>query len=226
MPFDNEAYVRFLLDRGVVGFFPEGRTLKSGRVSHWYANCRVVGDTAGNLETMAGFVTAFAAGRVPAFDYYYGVPEGGTKVGVVCNLLKARADGNPGQRVVMGRGTAKEHGDPRDRFFIGPVAAGDRVIVLEDVTTTGGSLLTAMDGLQAAGVTVAAVIAFVNRLERRDDGTTVAEAVAGRGVAYHAMATATDLLPRFIRQTRPAAALIRALEDELHRNGVEGVRLQ
>jgi len=225
MPFDNEAYVQFLLDRGVVGFFPGGRKLKSGRVSHWYANCRVVGDTAGNLEAMAGFVTAFAAGRVPAFDYYYGVPEGGTKVGLVCNLLRARAEGNPGQRVVMGRGKAKEHGDPRDRLFIGPVQAGDRVVVIEDVTTTGGSLLTAMDGLREAGVTVAAVIAFVNRMERRDDGTTVAQTMAGRDVAYHAMATAADLLPRFVRLNRPAAELVLALEGELHANGVTGIRL-
>ena len=39
----------------------------------------------------------------------------------------------------MGRGKQKEHGDPKDKFFVG-IPNGD-TIILEDTTTTGSSLI-------------------------------------------------------------------------------------
>lgn len=225
MSFAKNEFVDFLLDAGVVGFFPEGRKLKSGRISHWYANCRVLGDTVGSLQRLGRFVLDYTGALGLDPDYFYGVPEGGTKMGIACSMEQAARSGNVGQRVVMGRGTPKEHGDPRDRYFIGALDDSDRIVVLEDVTTTGGSMLKAVAGLQATGITIQAVVALVNRLERRDDGLTVEEKVAALGIRYHALATAEDVLSAYIRRTDPPAGLVARIEADFADYGIKALKL-
>ena len=61
------------------------------------------------------------------------------------------------------RKEAKQHGT--GRLIEGPFVAGDRVVVVEDVITTGGSALRATDAVRAAGGTVLAVLALVDREE-------------------------------------------------------------
>ena len=61
------------------------------------------------------------------------------------------------------RKEAKAHGTGRD--VEGPVQAGDKVVIVEDVVTTGGSSLAAIEKLQAAGLQVQGVMAIVDRLE-------------------------------------------------------------
>ena len=88
MAFNKQAYIDFMIDNSVIGVFPEGRTLKSGRISHWYANCRSVADTVRHLQALATFVEDFTAEQNLQSDYYYGVPEGCTKTGIFCNIEK------------------------------------------------------------------------------------------------------------------------------------------
>jgi len=61
------------------------------------------------------------------------------------------------------RKEAKDHGSRR--LIEGPVRSGMRVILLEDVVTTGGSTLAAIEVLRAAGVEVVAVAVLVDRVE-------------------------------------------------------------
>ena len=61
------------------------------------------------------------------------------------------------------RKEAKAHGT--GRLIEGPFHAGDRVAVIEDVITTGGSALRAVEAIRAAGGTVAGVLALVDREE-------------------------------------------------------------
>jgi orotate phosphoribosyltransferase len=57
----------------------------------------------------------------------------------------------------------KGHGT--QRFVEGPVVPGDRVAIVEDVVTTGGSALKAVTQLQEAGYAVNRVVAIVDRQE-------------------------------------------------------------
>jgi orotate phosphoribosyltransferase len=67
----------------------------------------------------------------------------------------------------------------------GPSVAGRRVLVVEDVSTTGGSPLTAVAALRAAGATVAGVATIVDRGAR--------EAVEAAGLTYRSAYTLADL---------------------------------
>ena len=64
---------------------------------------------------------------------------------------------------------------------------GKRVIVLEDTSTTGGSVLTAVDALVEAGAEVVGVVTVVDR------ATGATEAVEARGLACRSLLGLTDL---------------------------------
>jgi len=226
MAFDKDAYLRFLVSSGVVGFFPEGRKLKSGRVSHWYANCRVLSDTAGSLEKLAGFVLDFVKGLNIEYDYFFGIPEGSTKLGIILNYLKAEQEDDPQHPIVMGRGKEKSHGDPRDRFVIGPLKEGDRIVAVEDVATTGGSMLETVNRLIESHVRVEALIVLVDRLEQTESGLSVEEEVNELELRYCQLSTAEDILPLCIRENPPPDELIAEIEEDFRTYGARELKLR
>lgn len=61
------------------------------------------------------------------------------------------------------RKEAKGHGT--NRFVEGPVQPGSRVVIVDDVVTTGGSSIQAIERIQEFGCTVVQVVAIIDRLE-------------------------------------------------------------
>ena len=86
------------------------------------------------------------------------------------------------------RKETKAHGT--GRLIEGPFRAGDRVAVIEDVITTGGSALRAVEAVRAAGGLVAGVLALVDREEGGRD------ALVGAGLPVVALARASDIVAR------------------------------
>jgi len=84
------------------------------------------------------------------------------------------------------RKEAKTHGTAK--LIEGPFLTGDRVVVIEDVITSGGSALRAVAAVQSAGGVVAGVLALVDR----EEGGR--EAIEAAGVAVVSIATAHELL--------------------------------
>ncbi|MBN1223245.1 MAG: hypothetical protein JXB23_08335 [Candidatus Aminicenantes bacterium] len=220
MVFDSISYNQFLIAYKVIGFFEKPVTLKSGRVSHWYVNCRVLSDRLGAIDHLADFVLAFAAEHGFLADYYYGVPEGATKLAVILNYKKGKAAHDREQALVIGRGKPKEHGDPKDRFFIGPVQEGDTAVVIEDVTTTGGSLVETIKNLRDSKIDVVAAIGLVNRMEKRADGKSVKQAIEELHIPYRAMSRASELLPLAKEFSKPDASVWQAVLDYFDRYGI------
>lgn len=80
----------------------------------------------------------------------------------------------------------KDHGT--GGRLVGPVARGDRVVALEDTTTTGAALAEAIAALREEGIEVVKAVALVDR-----SGGRAAATMAGLGVPYVAIATPADL---------------------------------
>ena len=85
------------------------------------------------------------------------------------------------------RKEAKQHGT--GKLIEGPFHPGDRVVVVEDVITTGGSALKAVEAIRAAGGEILGVLALVDR----EEGGR--EALEAAGLTVISLVTATDLLP-------------------------------
>lgn len=88
------------------------------------------------------------------------------------------------------RKEAKAHGAGRQ--IEGPFHPGDRVVVIEDVITTGGSALKAIEVLRAAGAVVEGVLAVV---DRHEGGQSAIEALGIRVVSLTGAAELLELLP-------------------------------
>jgi len=84
----------------------------------------------------------------------------------------------------MVRKEAKGHGTGRS--IEGPVEPGDEVAIVEDVVTTGGSSLAAIERCQEFGLIVKRVIAVIDRMEGG------AEAFARRGFPFASLLTIRD----------------------------------
>jgi len=222
--FDQTEYNSFLIEHEVVGFFEDPITLKSGRISNWYVNCRVLLDSLGVIDQLTDFVLAFADEKSLSADYFYGVPEGATKLAVILNYKKGKMNNDQDQALIIGRGKPKEHGAPKDRYFIGPAKEGDRSIVIEDVTTTGGSLLNTVKHLQESKIQCVAAIGLVNRMETRDDGKSVEYAVNGLGVPYFAMGSSLELLPLARSATNPPNSVWEEVEKYFDQYGLESLK--
>jgi orotate phosphoribosyltransferase len=82
------------------------------------------------------------------------------------------------------RKQGKGHGT--DRLVDGCLEEGGRVILFEDVTTTGGSVMQAVVEAQAMGCTVVKIVAIVDRLEG------AAQNFAEKGLRFEALYTRDD----------------------------------
>ena len=80
----------------------------------------------------------------------------------------------------------KQHGT--GKLVEGPFASGDRVVVIEDVITTGGSALKAVESIRAAGGNILGVLALVDR----EEGGR--EALEAAGLAVRSLARASEIV--------------------------------
>ena len=86
------------------------------------------------------------------------------------------------------RKEAKSHGTGQYVEGMGNFQPGDRIAVLEDVITTGGSVLKACERLRSAGLTIDCICVI---LDREEGGRQTLEA---QGYEVHALFTRNELL--------------------------------
>lgn len=157
--------------------------LASGQRSRYYIDARKTTMSAQGqvLIGLLGLRAIRRAGWAPA-------AVGGLTMGadpVAFAIARASIDQPPLVEAFSVRKAAKEHGT--GRRIEGNFSPGDAVVVLEDVVTTGGSALQAIEAIEAAGGRVLGLLAVVDR----DQGGR--EAIARRGINVVAITTLHDL---------------------------------
>ncbi len=155
--------------------------MRSGEMSSWYIDARQT-TFAGDGAAVVG---AAVLERLPSeIEAVGGMTMGADPIAMATAIAANRA-GRHLQAFSI-RKESKDHG--MGGRLVGPVAAGDRVVILEDTTTTGGALIEAIEVAQFEGLDVVSAVALVDR----SDGH-VRTKLAGLGVAYEALVT-PDLL--------------------------------
>ena len=155
-------------------------TLSSGAEADWYLDLRRL-----SLHHAGGPLIGRVMLDLTA-DWSYeaagGLTLGADPVAVAMLHERAAAAGPPLDAFIV-RKQGKAHG--LQRRIEGPDVAGRRVLALEDTSTTGSSVLTAVDALREAGAEVAGVAVVVDR----GAGAKVREA----GLEYRAAFSLADL---------------------------------
>jgi orotate phosphoribosyltransferase len=165
-----------IIDKAVV----HGKVvLSSGREADYYVDLRRV-TLDGVAAPLVGQVMLELTAQL-SFDMVGGLTLGADPVAAAM-LHAAAARGRVLDACVV-RKEGKAHG--LQRRIEGPDVAGRRVLAVEDTSTTGGSVLTAVQALQEAGAEVVGVAVIVER--------GAAPAVAAAGLPYLAAYSLADL---------------------------------
>jgi orotate phosphoribosyltransferase len=155
-------------------------TLASGKKSPYYLDGKQVTLSAeGLLQISWGLLELLQGIQFSGF--------GGMSIGadpIVGGVLVAAAAQNRPLQGFMVRKEAKGHGT--QRFIEGPISPGEKVVIVDDVVTTGGSALQAVDRVQEFGCEVVHVVGIVDRLQGGE------AAFKARGLSFSALLTIRD----------------------------------
>ena len=178
---DRATLVRLLSQRSV----RRGRfTLASGRESSHYVDARLTTMSPEGLAVIGPLALQAIRERGWAADAVGGLTLGADPIAYATALASVMSP--PLVRAFTVRKEAKQHGT--GRLIEGPMRERDRVVVIEDVITTGGSALRAAEAVQRAGASVSGILALV---DREEGGRGVLEA---QGFAVICLATLSELL--------------------------------
>jgi orotate phosphoribosyltransferase len=179
---DARALHRLLAERSA----RRGRfTLASGRTSNFYVDARLTAMSPDGLALIGplGLHAIAGAGWQP--DSVGGLTLGADPISYAISYASATS-ARP-VRAFTVRKEPKAHGT--GKLIEGPFRSGDRVVLIEDVITTGGSALRAAAAVRQAGGEILGVLALVDR----EEGGR--EALEADGLSVRSLATASDLLP-------------------------------
>ncbi|MEM7757211.1 MAG: orotate phosphoribosyltransferase [Cyanobacteria bacterium P01_A01_bin.40] len=155
---NTDTLRQILLDLIVKQAYVEGDfTLSSGVKSPYYINCKQVTLTAEGALALGRLLFQLLPENTQAIA---GLTLGADPMVSAVSVVSAY-ENQPIPALII-RKQPKGHGTKA--YIEGPsLASGAKVIVLEDVVTTGGSALTAVERLQAAGYEVTQILALVDR---------------------------------------------------------------
>ncbi|SMP63126.1 orotate phosphoribosyltransferase [Neorhodopirellula lusitana] len=160
-------------------------TLASGKTANYYLDCRRVTlhpKGAGLVgRAMLDFISTNAANA--------GIPDavGGMAIGadpITASIVTLAGMENIELSGFMVRKEPKGHG--MGQQVEGPVTAGQNVVIVEDVITSGGSAIKAVEAAQAFGLNVLYVLAIIDRLAGGE------AAFAAKGLKLYTLTTIRD----------------------------------
>lgn len=161
-------------------------TLASGRQSSLYIDARMTTMSPEGISLIGPLGLRAIADAGWTADAVGGLTMGADPI--ACALAYASAGSPHPLRAFSVRKEPKGHGAGKQ--IEGPFRAGDRVVVIEDTITTGGSARRAIDAVRAAGGVVVGVLALVDR----EEGGR--EALREADVEVIALAQAAEIVAR------------------------------
>ena len=176
--YDKQALIALVREKALkFGDF----TLASGKKATYYLDGKQVTlDPVGARLVAEGMLDLLAAGQMPA-------AVGGMSIGadpITAAVVTMSAVRGTPLFGFMVRKESKGHGT--NQYIEGPVRPGLSAVIVEDVVTTGGSSLKAIERVEAFGMKVVGVLAIIDRIEGG------AQAFAQRGYPLSSLLTIRD----------------------------------
>ena len=156
-------------------------TLASGKKSSYYVDIKKASTEPRLLKIVARRIKEVIDNHSISADYIGCVALGGVPVGVAVSL-------ETGLPLIIIRKETKDYGTKGQ--IVGEIQRGRSAVLVEDVTTTGGSVLKAIKILRDEGLTIRHVISVVDREEGADKN------LAGAGVDFIPLVKISDLLKK------------------------------
>jgi orotate phosphoribosyltransferase len=178
----NRAQLLELLARRSYQRKEQGFTLSSGRTSEHYVDCKQT-----TLDPEGSYLSGlllFQSIKSLDIEAIAGLTMGADPL-VTAVTLVSHLEKKPIKALIV-RKTIKQHG--LSKWVEGPMQSVRRVVVVDDVVTTGKSTISAIDHLREEGLEVSHVVALVDRQEGGK------EEIESRKVSFKALFTLDDIL--------------------------------
>lgn len=169
--------IQLLKDSGAIKF--GDFILASGKKSNYYIDVKLAATKPWVLSQICKYIEEIVDNFAKEPDYIACVELGGVPLGVIVSDREVLP-------LIIVRKVAKDHGT--GGRLVGDFEKGKTAVLVEDVTTTGSSSLSAVYALRDAGLLVERVIIVVDRQEGSE------EALAGAGIKLIALTTAKEIL--------------------------------
>jgi orotate phosphoribosyltransferase len=167
-------------------------TLASGELSHDYMDAKRALSEGRHLRTACQAIVELAHNAGADFDAVGGLTLGADAFATGIALVTDK-------KWFVVRKQAKEHGKGR-RIEGAELGPGVRVLLVDDVVTTGGSILEALEAVTATGATITLAVTLVDRAD------VAAKRFDDLGVAYHPLMSYEDLGIQAVGRSPTAAA--------------------
>jgi orotate phosphoribosyltransferase len=154
--YDRQALIELVREQALqFGDF----TLASGKKASFYLDCRKVTLDSRGAKLIGEGMLELIGEKMPAL-------VGGMAIGadpITASILTLSGSRDIRLRGIIVRKESKDHGT--GKYVEGPYESGESLVIVEDVVTTGGSSLKAIERCEAVGLKVEGVLAIVDRLE-------------------------------------------------------------
>ncbi len=167
-----KEFATFLHQNGIIKF--GDFTLASGKKSSYYVDLRLVPSYPHEFRKMVKYLENEITQNIGLnkFDSIVSVPTGGL---VIASALAIETI----KPLIYVRSKLKDHGT--SKLVEGKIHDGMKVIMIDDVATTGGSIVNAIKSLKQVNVSIKDAYVIVNRMEGAD------EALSELGVKMHSI---------------------------------------
>ncbi len=188
----KEEFITFMVESQALKF--GDFTLKSGRKSPFFMNTGAY-VTGSQLKRLGEYYArAIHEHYGDDFDVLFGPSYKGIPLSVAAAIAYSELYGKE-VRYCSNRKEAKDHGDAGILLGSG-LGDGDRVVIIEDVTTSGKSIEETVPVIRAQGnVEIAGLIVSLNRMERgRGDKSALEEIRERYGIRANAIVTMAEVV--------------------------------
>ena len=201
---DKQNFIEFLVGQDVLKFGTF--TLNSGRQSPYFFNLGSVSSGAAYARLGAAYADAVLQSGIE-FDLIFGPAYKGIPIAVATSLALAERGVDVG--VAYNRKEAKDHGE--GGLLVGASVVG-RVLMLDDVLTSGKAIRGAAELIRAQGADVAGVVVALDRAEVMADAgqTAVADLAQELAATVVSIAHVTDVIG-YLQKTDAESDVLQAM---------------
>lgn len=160
--------------------------LNSGKMSQVYIDCKMITLSSQGLNLIGGIIYNIV--RPLGINGIGGLTLGADPIAVATTMFAGQEDERMSAFVI--RKESKKYGTKK--YIEGNVQTGDKVVIVDDVITTGASTIEAIDKAEQFGLHIVKVIAFIDREEGGKEN------ICDRGYNIQSVFTKTNLLNEYL----------------------------
>ena len=180
-------------------------TLTSGKNSSYYIDLRLVPSYPHQFRKMVKNLQNLIIEKIGLdnFESLASVPTGGL---VVTSALAIETV----KPLIYVRNKPKEHGTTKS--IEGKISAGMKVVIVDDVITTGTSVLNGIKQLKASGLSVSDAFVIINRLEGAD------KAFSDIGVRIHQLTDILEITNILVQEKLINEEILKKVKEQINQN--------